>query len=247
MANPAPDTITDQPPVSVAHPDQTGGSCFPTELGDRHGRLWTLDRAQGCYRHDSDYGTVFRTLGMLRAEEGPLTGPPSRDGSDAEAERYLDVKDLFAPVGNVFEWVLAHSRATGLAREVLRTLAWNAQPDTVNVWPGAEHLARVLADNSDDGVGDVEQAQMELIALGELTFYGQREDQLAYQFPAYQQWLLDNSAPPAPTQSDCVAVSRDVLAEWVRKVHALENVVPAANREATHQLATEIALVVVSR
>jgi hypothetical protein len=166
---------------------------------DRDNRLWTWDQGLSCYRHDEpdpDGGTILRTAEILRDAHGPLRDPQ-------------------AP-GNVFEWVLEHSRATGLAQKILRVLAFEDEgpeedgtPEPAT-WPGYTHLWICTGDDvptdyvfTQADCEPIADAVVELIVLGELSLdrLGMRRSganlsrscpEVTYGFPAYQQWLTEH-------------------------------------------------------
>jgi hypothetical protein len=149
--------------ASARTPDSLPGpsgvcAIWPQTHTDHLGRAWIWDAGLDCYRHaDTDGGTTLALAETL-------------------ADRQIEVR-AGLPV-NVFEWVFAHSRATGIARQVLLNLAWDEAADLEPPpWPGYLHLWF----NTDDEPGDtngtqftesdlnpIADAVVELIALGEL-------------------------------------------------------------------------------
>lgn len=129
---------------------------WPPTHTDHLQRYWVWDPGLDCYRYDEHHGTILCTAETL-------------------ADRQIAHRATL-PL-NVFEWVFAYSRATGLARQVLLNLAWDEAADLEPPpWPG--YLQLWL--NTDDQPGDIitpfteahlnpiADAVMELIALGEL-------------------------------------------------------------------------------
>ena len=97
--------------------------------------------------------------------------------------------------GNAFEWVLAESRAEGLARRVLLTLVWHweSDPDTDPTWPGYWWLWENVIEGA-ARVEDIEDAVLELVALGELSLDPRalaedRDADLLWGVPAVRCWL----------------------------------------------------------
>lgn len=145
---------------------------------------------------------------------------PSRPiTTDADAERYLTLKQRHTlPAQGAFEWAWEHSRATGIAREVILKLAWDCGA-FVRTWPGYLDLwVRVTGDGlggrfyTDADLEPIADAIVELIALGELLLINPGEDpdavdpdgpmfpgapvdlsracpHVSYTLPGYQQWL----------------------------------------------------------
>jgi hypothetical protein len=155
-------------------PDQSGVTAIWSQTHTDHlGRLWTWDPGFDCYRHaDTSGGTILSLPETL-------------------ADRQLAVRAAL-PL-NVFEWVWEHSRATGLAREVLLNLAWTPAIDYEHLpWPGYLHLWLHSGDDvtvdhqyTEDDLRPVVEAVMELIALGELLLINPSEDPvpMATDFP----------------------------------------------------------------
>jgi hypothetical protein len=121
------------------------------------------DPGLDCYRHDEHHGTILCTAETL-------------------ADRQIEARTGL-PL-NVFEWVFAYSRATGLARQVLLNLAWDEAADLEPApWPGYTYLWNNTSDNVARGQQHTEadlepiaDAVVELIALGELLLINPSED-----------------------------------------------------------------------
>lgn len=108
--------------------------------------------------------------------------------TDADAGRYLTLKERHAlGAQDAFEWAWEHSRATGIAREVILNLAWqldgDVDTDHDDRWPGYLHLWLHTSTHVPDGhvytdidVEPVADAVTELIALGELLLINPGED-----------------------------------------------------------------------
>jgi hypothetical protein len=113
------------------------------------------DTGLGCYRHDEHQGTILCT-------------------AEALADRQIEAR-AGLPL-NVFEWVFAHSRATGLARQVLLNLAWDEAADLepppwpgyLQLWLSAGHDDVDQAPFTEANLDPIADAVIELIALGEL-------------------------------------------------------------------------------
>lgn len=190
---------------------------WPQTCTDRDGRLWTWDREIGCYSHDGPDGPILRTRELLRDVHGPLTSPACAGHPNDPAERYLNLKDRSTSgAGNAFEWVLEHSRATGLAKHVLLNLAFEVDGDVDNEptignppWPGYLHLWLLVDDGSyasmapftESDLDPIAEAVMELIALGELLLITEQVDPssmdlarscpgVEYTLPTYRAWTV---------------------------------------------------------
>jgi hypothetical protein len=147
--------------ASARTPDSLPGpsgvrAIWPPTHTDHLGRAWTWDAGLDCYRHaDTDGGTTLALAETL-------------------ADRQIEVR-AGLPL-NVFEWVFAHSRATGTTRQVLLNLAWDEAADLEPLpWPG--YLQLWLSAGHDDvdqppfteaNLDPIADAVIELIALGEL-------------------------------------------------------------------------------
>jgi hypothetical protein len=99
---------------------------------------------------------------------------------------------------NVFEWVFTHSRATGLARQVLLNLAWDEAADLEPPpWPGYVYLwINSRTEGHEFTNADLERvadAVVELIALGELLLITTPVDPCLVPDPAAE----DSPALPA--------------------------------------------------
>jgi hypothetical protein len=147
--------------ASARTPDRAAaqsGVCaiWPQTHTDHLGRAWTWDAGLDCYRHaDTGGGTTLALAETL-------------------ADRQIETR-AGLPL-NVFEWVFAHSRATGVGRQVLLNLAWDEAADLEPPpWPG--YLQLWLSVGHDDvdqppfteaNLEPIADAVTELIALGEL-------------------------------------------------------------------------------
>lgn len=226
------------PPTGLGDAPHPG---VPTSCTDRDGRLWTWDTVFACYRNDvPGRGTVLSSLADLHTKSGPLTDPPSSWGlGDSSDVRERILTERARPAGNVFEWALEHSRATGVARDVVRLLAWDDHHDSADPpsWSGYRYLdreARPATDLQGCG-GDITQAVLELIALGELELHGITDDtdlawpcpEVTYTFPAYLTWrthgTLEGNRDAVRELRDAahkirVVVAGDGVAEWLRLI-----------------------------
>jgi hypothetical protein len=194
--------------ASARTPDSLPGpsgvcAIWPQTHTDHLGRRWVWVPDYECYRHDEDpFGSTALSL--------PQT----------LADRQIAHRATL-PV-NVFEWVFAHTRATGLAREVLLNLAWNEAVDLEPTpWPGYVYLWNNTSDtvevghqHTDADLEPIADAVVELIALGELLLIttpvlsvpvpddapalpagvdlSRSCPDVAYTLPAYQQWLVEH-------------------------------------------------------
>ena len=110
--------------------------------------------------------------------------------------------------GNAFEWAWSESRASDLARQVLLKLIWRWETTDTSTWPG---YWWIWDKTTADLIEDVEDAVLELVALGELSLDPQaiaagRDLDLAdvcpsvrCWLPAYQAWAIQH-APKAVTE-----------------------------------------------
>jgi hypothetical protein len=126
--------------------------------------VWTWDAGLDCYRHaDTDGGTTLALAETL-------------------ADRQIEVR-AGLPI-NVFEWVFAHSRATGTTRQVLLNLAWDEAADLepppwpgyLQLWLSAGHDDVDQAPFTEANLEPIADAVIELIALGELLLINHSED-----------------------------------------------------------------------
>lgn len=114
---------------------------------------------------------------------------------------------------NVFEWVWEHSRAVGLAREILLELAWDPATDrALPHWPGYLQLWFHTGDDAgpnhsytESDLYPIEVAVLELLALEELSLdalaiartgadLSRACPDVTYTFPAYRTWFATPKA-----------------------------------------------------
>jgi hypothetical protein len=164
---------------------------WPAQVTTPDRTVWTWDPGLSGYRHDlPGNGTLMKDPTDLLTSWG-IT--PNGTSPMEVADQLRALTNPGGQAGNVFEWCLEHSRATGPTRGILLELAF-ADPAT---WPGYTHLTTRTHS------GDVEataERVMELIILGELSLdavaVSRHHSDLAgpcpevtVTFPAYQHWL----------------------------------------------------------
>jgi hypothetical protein len=184
----SPSAQTAGPPGSAVcairpHPDAATNPALhatPPDITDQFGTQWTWSTLFGGYRADVPPGTWV-----------------------------CDPSDL---CGNAFEWAWSESHASDLGRQILLVLVWewDRHPDTTATWPGYNPLwDRIDPAHTEIGFEQVEDAVLELIALGELTLDPQAiaaargadltgaMPTVRCWLPAYQAWALRRSYPAA--------------------------------------------------
>jgi hypothetical protein len=159
------------------------------------------------HKHHNPSGTLASGRSIAWATASARTPDQSPDQSgvtafwdlsqiittDSDAERYLTLKQRHTPETwshGAFEWAWEHSRATGIAREVILNLAWQLNGDTDfepnDRWPGYLHLWLHTSDDiapmdeghhyTEEDLEPIADAVTELIALGELLLIKPGED-----------------------------------------------------------------------
>lgn len=188
------------------------GPIWPRQVTDRYDRVWTWVRGYSCYRYDgSGTHTIFSDPEPLRDQDGPLylVSDVNEIIHPDLAQYNLDVRRTTPAVGNAFEWAWEHSRAEGLARAVLLTLAWDADPYAPTPWPGYTHLWIHTGTDVDPNhkhtrrdLDPVADAVVELAALDELGIqlidrnacidYARSSPLANYVLPGYQRWMTEH-------------------------------------------------------